>query len=400
VRVAFVMVGLHILALTLLSACMPQRADSTPVIEVDDATALADQPVRIRVTGLAPAQRVTVIAEATDYSGQAWRAHANVIANGDGVADLSRDAPTDGSYQGADAMGLFWSMDPVGGPAGQSWFSPLYPELNGAYTVRLTASVGATAVEQLLRREWMVAGVTHRRLHLGSDGAAGDLFEPHGSDRASNGVLLIGGSGGGAGPKFEAALLASHGYPALAVSFFNAPGLPDSLTDIAVEYFAVAARQLPGPVHVIGYSRGTEVAQLLAAFYPELVRSIVVCAPGASIAPAFPGPGNAWMHQGAPVRFIPYDLIQAPVLAIAGGDDRLWPSEAAALTIQQRTGDRPLIYADAGHAVAGPPYLATSTSVVHPVTGEELDFGGTRAADARARSESWPLILAFLAQHQ
>src|SRR5690606_40889625 len=70
----------------------------------------------------------------------------------------------------------------------------------------------------VLRRGWLAEGVTHRHLDVGTDGVTGDLYMPPDADGANPaGVLLIGGSEGGHGPKFAAALLASRGYPALAV---------------------------------------------------------------------------------------------------------------------------------------------------------------------------------------
>ena len=53
----------------------------------------------------------------------------------------------------------------------------------------------------------------------------------------------------------------------------------------------------------------------------------------------------------------------------------------------------------AGHGVAGLPYLASMTEAIHPVTGDVLDYGGTRPADAAARQESWAAVLDFLAAH-
>ena len=49
-------------------------------------------------------------------------------------------------------------------------------------------------------------------------------------------LLVVGGSEGGT-PVRRAAWLASHGYVALALAYFHAPGLPDQLRDIPLEYF-------------------------------------------------------------------------------------------------------------------------------------------------------------------
>lgn len=385
----------------LLTACTATAA-STPVIEVDADVALADQPIVIRVSGLAPSEEVEIAAEAVDYLEETWRSQATFVADDAGVVDLTRDAPIAGSYEGVDGMGLFWSMNMVNKPDEESFYYPLFPELAHEYQVRLIVSAQGGSSERVLRRVWMGEGVTHRSLDVGADGVTGDLYMPPDADGADKaGVLLIGGSGGGPGPKFEAALLASRGYPALAVSYFGMPGLPDELRDIPLEYFAKAAELLPAPVHVIGYSRGSEPAQLLAALFPDLVRSAVLYVPIDRVYPSYPNViGNAWTYQGSPQLEIPYDRIDVPVLALTGAMDLLWPSAEAVRSIGRQTGGRALIYERAGHGMAGLPYLAATTTVTHAVSGQVLLFGGTREGDAAARHQGWREVLAFLESAQ
>ncbi|MDH6139638.1 hypothetical protein P3T35_001638 [Kitasatospora sp. GP30] len=43
------------------------------------------------------------------------------------------------------------------------------------------------------------------------------------------------------------------------------------------------------------------------------------------------------------------------------------------------------------------PYLPEGTLVVHPVTKDLEDLGGTRAGDAAAQVAGWPKVLALLA---
>ncbi|TWJ24511.1 acyl-CoA thioester hydrolase/BAAT C-terminal domain-containing protein [Micromonospora endolithica] len=197
--------------------------------------------------------------------------------------------------------------------------------------------------------------------------------------------------------RFQAALLASRGFTALAVGYFGLPGLPPTLHDIPIEYFATAARLLPPPVRVVGYSRGSEAALLVAALHPDLIGGTIVYDPASRVNPGFPGGGDAWTHGGSAQTVIPLASIEDPVLAIAGTDDRLWPSADAALTLWQRIGAEIRLYDGAGHGVGAPPYLTPATGAyLHPRTGEVFDRGGTREADARARAESWPELLAAL----
>ena len=95
-------------------------------------------------------------------------------------------------------------------------------------------------------------------------------------------MLVFGGSDGGLSGTLVAALLAAHGYPALALAYFNAPGLPAQLSDIPLEYFATALRWLraqpqvdPRHVLTLGVSRGSEAALLLGAYYQRLVDGVI-----------------------------------------------------------------------------------------------------------------------------
>jgi dienelactone hydrolase len=396
-----------------VAGCSAQHSTHA-TIDVDAPVALADQAVHLRVSGLHARETVTVRSQAADYQGKVWQGDATFAANNDGVVDLARSAPVSGSYRGTDGMGLFWSMHPPTGDADHAWYAPLFPELAGAFEVRLTVTAaGHEIARRTVSREWTSTGVTHQALNLGADKTVGDLFLPPAGTVRRPGVLVFGGSEGGVGTKFDAALLASHGYPALTLGYFHVPGLPATLHDIPLEYFTTAARLLraqpgadPGAVVVDGYSRGSEAALLLAEYYPDLIRGAILYAPNDAVGAGFPGGGNAWTNGGVPVpqTTIPVAHVAGPVLAIAGDDDQVWGSAAHAQRIMQHLDDahatvayQALVYPGAGHLVGTFPYLANGTSLVHPVTHATTVLGGTRTADAAARSDGWPKVLAFLA---
>jgi dienelactone hydrolase len=198
----------------------------------------------------------------------------------------------------------------------------------------------------------------------------------------------------------------------LSLAYFGEPGLPDELEGIRLEYFAAAARLLAaesarhGPVAVIGYSRGTESALLTAEFFPDLVRGIVVYAPSDAVNPAYPDlRGVAWTLGGAAVPRGPIPLtgIAGPVLAIAGADDLLWPAALSTRSILQaldRAGSpyphQALVYPGAGHAVGTYPYVPRGIFYQDRLTSRTIEQGGTRPADAAARRDSWPRVLAML----
>jgi hypothetical protein len=82
-------------------------ASTRAVITVDAVTTLADQPIHLRITGLAPRDEITVRAGAVDYHGERWQAQAMLRADTNGVVALDTTAPVSGTYQGVDGMGLF-----------------------------------------------------------------------------------------------------------------------------------------------------------------------------------------------------------------------------------------------------------------------------------------------------
>lgn len=88
---------------------------------------------------------------------------------------------------------------------------------------------------------------------------------------------------------------------------------------------------------------------------------------------------------------------------ISGADDRLWPSTELTEFAVQRFKQKNVLhrvehlrYADAGHSIAWPNGPTTMLKSKHPVSGEEIEMGGTSEGTARARQDSWPRMLAFL----
>jgi dienelactone hydrolase len=432
--VKYVNIAIAAVLAAALTACTGDPEPKAGVLEVSPASSLLDEPVRIRVTGLSPGQRIELTARMTGLDGGSWSSQAIFVADGDGVVDLDRDAPESGDYTGVDGMGLIAALTPPSSaPPSPSQPSPdptspdptspdptspdptspdptssvdsssatpadrpSYASTPADFPITVAINGGA---ETAIRRVAVAPGVTIQDLTVAEHGVAGVLVTP--SEAAGPGVLLIGGSEGGLGVGYVAMalMLAAHGYPALAVASFNAPGLPGALRDIPLEYFASAASRLPGPVRVIGVSRGSEAALLLAARYPNLVAGTVLAAPSDRINLGFPAGGYAWTFGNVPQLDIPFSAIAGPVLAIAGTDDRVWPSATNVTTLKEQLGDRltSLVIEGAGHDVLGVPYLSANPATIHPVTGDPFHLGGTRQGNEQARRQSWSALLSFLA---
>ncbi|MGW3442096.1 acyl-CoA thioesterase/BAAT N-terminal domain-containing protein [Streptomyces sp. NPDC001076] len=378
----------------------------TAVITVDKSATLADEPVHFRITGLLSGEEVTVTSRATDERGVHWSGRAVVTADAKGVVALDRARPRTGTYRGADGMGLFWSMTPDTGDPDTNSIALTDPQHTPSYKVRVAVVTGGrTIAQRTLTRTFQAEGVRYKELTSAKDGLSGKLFLPPAGAPHRAPVLLLGGSEGGVTPinQFKAALLASRGHPALALCYFGCPGQPEYLADVSLEYIASAARFLraqpqadPRRLMVTGASRGSEAAQLMAQYYPDLVRDAVVYAPSRNTNGTYPPncceTQAAWTKDGKSLNLVPIPLshVRGMVLAVAGGDDSLWGSLSSAQSIAQQPNaagrkTKALLFPKAGHGIGSFPYLPIAAN-----------GGGTRAANERSMESSWPQLLQLL----
>ena len=240
-----------------------------PVIEVAPRDGLLDQPLTVRLRSFPPARTVSLRARTQSDPDNDWGAEATFAIDSKGEVDLGSTAPIAGSYPTIDPQGLLWSLAPGASSAGR----PLFDQLRPA-TITLTAEVdGQLMAETEIVRRAVDPAVTVRAIR--DDGLVANLFVPPG-DGPFPTVIVVGGSGGGFADA-PAALFASHGYAALSLAYFNAPGLPDELLNIPLEYFAHAITWLSQQPEVdaerlaiSGTSRGGELALLLASLHPKL----------------------------------------------------------------------------------------------------------------------------------
>ena len=158
-------------------------------------------------------------------------------------------------------------------------------------------------------------------------------------------VLVLGGSEGGvqgSGPL--ACRLAEHGFGALALAYFGAPGLPQALENVPLESLeagvdwlraqpAIGARPIP----VMGVSKGAEAVLLLASHDPRLC-AVVAGAPSSVVwagidmaHPMTPVPTSSRTLAGKPVPFVPYD--SGPFRGVRDLYDRSLAKASAKTTI-------------------------------------------------------------------
>jgi dienelactone hydrolase len=412
-------------------------AQSAPSLRVTPPDALVDSATTIVASGLAPNQVVAIAARAVDGHGQLFASQARFKADDQGTVDVSGSKAT-GSYNGVDAMGLFWSMEPEnpgrrGGQEQRFWLGTEPVQ----YQVELIVDGHVVTTAQAVRRP-VDGGVRMQATH--ERGLVASVAIPAGEGKHPA-VLHFGGSEGGLPhDPLRAALLASRGYVVLSLAYFNADSLPATLSRIPIEYFRAAIDWLKGQpyvdadrIGVMSGSRGTEAALLLAARFED-VRAVVVMAPSSVVWGGFDpaqrrGTGTSpWTEQGRPIPYmtavpgqcarsgatgadlfrcaltqyheavlravIQVEKVRAPVLLTAGLDDRVWPSDLMARQIEERRAkagiasrDTALYLPDSGHVMPtwyGPPALDFER------------YGGNREGSAKAFEKAWPAILHFL----
>jgi len=390
-------------------------------------TARVDDVIAIRASGLDPA-RLATLGVRTRVDDQEWQSVGLFAPDEDGAIDPARSPSLGGTYLGRSGMGLFWSQTCTTGPA-------VFPAT--AQTVSSTVTLRQS--EDVLVREVARSALTARcgARPVQERGLVGTLFHPRA--RVGRPVLVLGGSEGGQND-LAAALLASHGYAALALTYFGADGLPGQLHDVPIGYFRTALDWLVSQPEshgrraaIYGNSKGGEAA-LLTASLTETVAAVAAMVPSGVLLPAH---GNlpAWRDRsgGLPPQThtlravpaesgdarvlraayssagstdpdhpaaIPVERIGGPVLIAAASDDCVWPSSLA-LVASERLRRAARDHADkfvelrgAGHLVQ-PPYLPTTPQLVPYGTGWML-LGGNPRANARAAVRAWRATLRLL----
>jgi dienelactone hydrolase len=309
-----------------------RAAAAAPRLDVSPRTAVVDQPIAVRATGLRAGTEATLRVHATDASGREWRSEAVFRADAKGTVDVSRDAPVRGTYTGVERMGLFWAMDrqPAAGgasmpaePAGglqALMLPPTKPPFARAPSGGIATTLellldGAVADTVVIDRRLTAADTTF--VEIREQGLIGRLYAPGGRRPA---VIVLGGSNGGIAPAY-APTLAAHGFTTFSLAYFQAPGLPPDLVEIPLEYFGRALDWLrrrpevdPERIAVLGLSRGGELALLLGTEF-DVVRAVVAFSPssvvweGAIRDPARQGLAavradrSAWSREGRPLPY-------------------------------------------------------------------------------------------------
>jgi dienelactone hydrolase len=392
------------------------------------------ESVDVELKGFTPGDRVTIEAELNDPSDGIARSRAVFAVPESGTIDLSRDAPVEGTYQGVDAAGLFWSMR----SAGSDSAVPMGLSIRASVGDRIVAQDRADIAP-------LPTGVVMREV---SEFTGARLYRPERAGRYGV-IILLGGSEGGSdfgrriGP-----ILAARGFATLALPYYVSgwsrealPGLPRAFVNIPVDRLETVRRWIGSQddldssrIGIHGVSKGGEFALIAASRMPWL-RAVSAIVPSDVVWEGW-GDGSAdgvpssFAWRGQPLPFVPYEGMSDAIAAlsrgefralsvphlegrrrspervsaaripierfrgavlIAGGDrDTTWPSGEMVRAIAERraaAGRRTiaLSFADAGHALAG--------------TGwRPLDWDGRPVPavnDARAQRQVYAAVVSF-----
>ena len=425
----------------------PPRLSESPtdafIVEVAPRTAAIDQPVRIQIRGLHKGEHIVLRARTEDAEGTLFRSWAGFVADNEGRADLSTQAPVEGTYSGVEPSGLLWSMS---ADDGRSFVTSMaWHQREIELTVDTTR--GSKSVTLVRRYPWKAT----TREEISAPKLEAVLTLPNALPNLSAMPVIVLLSGWGDGPApLKAAMLAARGYAVLNVGYHHWPRTPERLVEIpvetvfkALEWIAADARLDETRVGIYGTSKGAELA-LLAACHSPSFRAVAAWVPPSVV---FAGtdfsdmdPGSSWTLQGRPVPYttlrpglselrnalrfalgrpmileptytkaldsapegakLPVERITAPILLVSGTDDRMWPSGRMANQLAERiaasggTGKLTnLVFEGAGHGI---------TPGLWPTGGRRSVMfwrGGSPTADHRAGQVAWATMLEFFESH-
>ncbi|XP_059870401.1 acyl-coenzyme A amino acid N-acyltransferase 1-like isoform X1 [Delphinus delphis] len=403
------------------------------------ASALADEPVHIRVTGLPPLQTVTLMASMKDEKGNLYQSRAFYRASKAGELDLKQAPALGGHYVGVHPMGLFWSLKPEKAFERQIkkdvMNSPFWITLELYDSVYLQKSGEVQPRARQVVQRWF-SSPQMQRVQVQEGRVRGALFLPPGAGPFPGLIDLFGGIGGLV--EYRASLLAAHGFAVLALAYFAYADLPKQLQEVDLEYFEEAANlllahpkiQKPG-IGVISVSKGAEIGLAMACYLKEVAAT--VCINGCNAIFEFPlkyrdlvitpipslpermefnimGALCLRHYKGNPRdalnqhSVLPIEKAQGAILFVIGEDDECFNSrEYAEQALDQlrrhgRSNGRMLLYPGAGHLIE-PPYLPLCYASWSRGLFCPLLWGGDLVGHAAAQEHAWGEIQKFFRQH-
>jgi pimeloyl-ACP methyl ester carboxylesterase len=441
-------------------ACVPlAQPPQSPVLSVSPQEGPINAPFQIIVKGVAPGVRVKITAERVGKDGDKWTSSGFFIANSKGTVNPAEEPSLDGTYRGISAHGLYCSVLPATADSVESFVSDYHNRPDQPSSIATPMDRSPITLRAFIEGREIGSATVWRSFAMGTAGQdvsgqswRGQYFPPAAGVPLGEPIVVLSGSGGGL---FDttAALLASNGHPTLALATYNYQDLPKVLLNRPLEQVRDGALWLASKAGtdraaVLGISRGSEAAQLAAAYFPDAFSGVIAEVPSHLVGGAL-GPGTtpaeaAWSVGGTPIppfpskfdfakiaeaaktlpgyrgsadllpiwndpsveapSMIPYERIKAPLLILAAGSDDLWPSYVSAEHIRRRmeslgkAGRVEIhVFPDAGHLLVavGRGNAVSSSSYSSSLKGY-MSTGGTPNGNCEASFDAFDDMLGFL----
>ena len=442
-------------------ACLSStRRSQSPVIEVTPQEGPINAPFQIIVRGVAPGVRVKITADRVSKDNANWTSSALFLANSRGTVNPAASPSLDGTYRGLSPHGLYCSVIPATANSLESFVADFHNRPDQPSVIDTPIERSPITFRAFIEGREIGSVKVWRGYAIGTAGEdvsgptgwRGQYFPPAPGVPLGVPIVVLSGSGGGL---FDttAALFASNGHPTLALAIYNYKDLPKTLLNRPLEQIRdgalwLASKAGTDKAAVLGISRGSEGAQLAAAYFPDAFSAVIAEVPSHLIGGAL-GPGTtpadaAWSVGGNPITpvpshfdfakiaetakklpgyrgsadllpiwndpsvetrsMIPYDRIKAPLLILAAGSDDLWPSYVSAEHIRRRMealgriGQVEIhVYPDAGHLFVsvGRGNAVSSSSYSSSLKGY-MSTGGTPNGNCEASFEAFAQMIRFL----
>uniref|UniRef100_A0A8C7VWW9 Uncharacterized protein n=1 Tax=Oncorhynchus mykiss TaxID=8022 RepID=A0A8C7VWW9_ONCMY len=420
--------------------CLSTMVGTYPLLSVQPMRGLVDEKIQVVVRNLPPALSVTLHSLHRSEDNDFWEAFGHYTSNDQGMVTVAKDASLGGTYEGAEPMGLLWSMQPVPGSRTGlrlrriDVLTPMVVHIS-VYSGHMTEGFSKQSPLAIVvtERWYMAPGVC--RIDIREHGVRGTLFLPPGPGPFP-GVLDMWGGGGGL-VEYRSCLLASHGFVSMVLEYLSHD--KNRTSDIeSTTYFEKAFRivqehplVMKDRVALFGLSLGASVALNLAAYSKDISPRCCVCISGCHIHQINHSFSKVLNKDGYKIRFdeesrvvwrdislpIPTDLgekvdmgrIKCPLMLVVGEDDQNLATVESAKDMTQMmcaAGNEHLLtnlqYPDAGHLIE-PPYTPhfRASNFILPQTRQKVMvlWGGYTKPHADAQEDFWEKSLSFLRQH-
>jgi pimeloyl-ACP methyl ester carboxylesterase len=283
-------------------------------LHIQPLTALSDERIHMRIFDLPPWGKVQIRASMSFpwAKNVLYESEACFTADSGGHLDLSKQKPDSGSYDFIDSMGPILSLKRTKGKLKDVIRNI---SVNQSQFIDIIAECGQDSSSVRVERLFMSPELKSLEIH---DEFVGQLFYTENSRHRT--IIVLGGSSNEDLCTIlpPSALLASHGFHVLALSFFGEKGLNSALAEIPLEYFEKVFAWLEKnaithcqEIYVYGGSIGAVLALLLASRYPIITKVVAInplawCFQGLALKRV-----ALWTYGGKSLPFIKFAWLSA-----------------------------------------------------------------------------------------